>query len=91
MAGKIAKRKGYRMTIMDHARAAWKSFTVWMNAALLIAYPFADQIIAGIRNNLPDLAQYLPANVFRAVGLALVLYNIVHAARMAAKVGRASQ
>ena len=79
------------MTIMDHLRSAWKSFTVWMNAALLIAYPFADQIIAGIRTNLPDLAPYLPANVFRAVGLVLVIYNIVHAARMAAKLGQASK
>lgn len=79
------------MSIKDHLRAAWKSFTVWLNAMLLIAYPFADQIIAGIKANLPDLAQYLPANVFRVVGLILVLYNIVHATRMAAKVSQASQ
>lgn len=79
------------MSIMDHLRAAWKSFTVWLNVTLLAMSPFADQIIAGIKANLPDLAQYLPTNVFRAVGLALVLYNIVHATRMAAKVSQASQ
>lgn len=74
------------MKIIDRLRAARKSFTVWLNALLLAAYPFADAIIAAIRENLPDLAQYLPANVFRAVGLALVIYNIVHAARVAGKV-----
>jgi hypothetical protein len=73
------------MSILDHIRAARKSFTVWMNATLLALYPFADQIVAGLHDNLPDLAQYLPANVFRAVGLALVIYNIVHGARVAAK------
>jgi hypothetical protein len=71
--------------LLDHLRAARHSFTVWLNAVLLAVYPFADQIIAGVRDNLPDLAPYLPANVFRAVGLALVVYNIVHAARAAGK------
>lgn len=73
------------MSLIVHLRAARKSFTVWMNATLLALYPFADQIIAGLHDNLPDLGQYLPANVFRAVGLALVVYNIVHGARVAAK------
>ena len=73
------------MNILDHIRAARKSFTVWLNATLLAMYPFADQIIAGVHDNLPDLAPYLPANMFRAVGLALVVYNIVHGARVAVK------
>lgn len=72
------------MKIVDQLRAARRSFTVWLNAALLAAYPFAEAIIATLRDNLPDLAPYLPANVFRAVGLALVIYNIVHGARTAA-------
>ena len=71
--------------ILDNLRAARRSFTLWLNAVLLAAFPFADSIISGIRDNLPDMAPYLPANVFRAVGLALVVYNIVHAARAAAK------
>lgn len=76
------------MKILDHLRAARRSFTVWLNTLLLAAYPFADSIIAALRDNLPDLAPYLPANVFRAVGLALVIYNIVHGARAAAKTAR---
>ena len=79
------------MSILEHIRAARKSFTVWLNATLLALYPFADQIVTGIHDNLPDLAPYLPANVFRAVGLALVVYNIVHGARVAAKAAKAAQ
>lgn len=76
------------MKIVDHLRVARRSFTVWLNALLLAAYPFADSIIAAVRDNLPDLGQYLPANIFRAVGLALVIYNIVHGARAAAKTAK---
>lgn len=79
------------MSIIDHIRAARKSFTVWLNTLLLATYPFADSIIASVHDNLPDLAQYLPANVFKAVGLALVVYNIVHGARVAAKAAKATQ
>ena len=77
--------------MLDHIRAARKSFTVWLNATLLAMYPFADQIILGVHDHLPDLAPYLPGNVFRAVGLALVIYNIVHGARVAAKTAKAAQ
>lgn len=79
------------MSLLDHLHAARKSFTVWLNGALLALYPFADQIILGVHDHLPDLAPYLPANVFRAVGLALVVYNIVHGARVAAKAAKAAQ
>ena len=72
------------MKIVDQIRAARRSFTVWLNAALLIAFPYADAIVAAVHVNLPELAQYLPANVFRAVGLTLVAYNIVHGVRAAA-------
>lgn len=73
------------MKILEQLRAARRSFTVWLNAVLLAAYPFADAIIAAVHSNLPELAQFLPANVFRAVGLALVIYNIVHGTRAAVK------
>lgn len=79
------------MKIIDHLRTVWKSFTVRLNAVLLILYPFADQIINGVHDHLPEMAPYLPANVFRAVGLALVVYNIVHGALVASKAARAAQ
>lgn len=73
--------------ILDQIRAARRSFTAWLNGILLAAWPFADDIIGAVRENLPELSQYLPANVFKAVGLALVIFNIAHAARAAAKAG----
>jgi hypothetical protein len=79
------------MSLLDHLRAARKSFTMWLNGVLLIVYPFADSIISGIHDHLPELAPYLPANVFQAVGLALVIYNIVHGAHAAAKAAKAAQ
>lgn len=79
------------MTVLEHIRAWRKSFTMWINGLLLVIYPFADSIIAGIHDNLPDLNPYLPANIFRAVGLALVVYNIVHGAQVAARAAKASQ
>ena len=79
------------MKLLDHIRASIRSFNVWLNATLLALYPFADSIIDGIHDHLPDLAPYLPANVFRAVGLALVIYNIVHGAQAAVKAAKAAQ
>ncbi len=73
------------MSIRAHIAAARKSFTVWLNALLLAIYPFADAIVSAVQDNLPALAAHLPANIFRAVSLALVVYNIVHAARNAVK------
>jgi hypothetical protein len=43
---------------------------VW--TLLLLAYPFADQIIAGIEGWMPALAPHLGANAFRYMGLAIV-------------------
>lgn len=79
------------MSILDHLRTVWESFTVRLNAVLLVLYPFADQIISGVHDHLPEMASYLPANVFRAVGLALVVYNIVHGALAASKAAKVTQ
>jgi hypothetical protein len=70
---------------MNRIQAWRRSVAVWLYAALLAAFPFADQIIQGVNDNLPALAQYLPPNVYKVVGLLVVLFNIVHAARSAAK------
>lgn len=62
-------------------RGALRSVTVWVNGMLLAAWPFADQIIQGVRDNLPALQPYLPEDVFRNVGLAVVIFNIYQRAR----------
>jgi len=52
-----------------------------VNGLFLTAYPFADQIIAAVRDNMPDLAQYQPADVFEAIGLSVVVFNIYQRTR----------
>lgn len=48
-----------------------------INLILLGAFPFADQIITVIAANLPAASAYLPANVYKWVGLAVVFANVV--------------
>lgn len=63
---------------------AWAaSATVWFNAALLAAFPFTDQIMQVVVENLPALAPYLPPNVYKVVGYAVVVFSIVRAMRRA--------
>jgi len=47
---------------------------VW--AMLLVAYPFADQIIATVAGWMPALAPHLGANAFRYMGLAIVAAKV---------------
>lgn len=67
--------------MIDKFKAWIKSAGVVVNAALLAAFPFADQIMLTLNDALPELAPYLPANVYKWVGLAVVLANIVRATR----------
>ncbi len=62
-------------------RGALRSVTVWVNGMLLAAWPFADKIMQAVRDNLPALQPYLPEDVFRNVGLAVVIFNIFQRAR----------
>ena len=66
---------------MDKLRGALRSMTMWINGIFLALFPFADQMVQGIHDNLPDLGQYLPANIFKAVGIAVVLFNIYQRTR----------
>ena len=68
---------------MARAQAWLRSAGVWFNAVLLAAFPFADQIIGALNDNLPALAQYLPPNVYKAVGVAVVVFNLVRSAQRA--------
>ena len=80
--------------MMARAQAWLRSAGVWFNAVLLAAFPFADQIIQAINDNMPALAQYLPPNVYKAVGVAVVVFNLVRSAQRAhaaAKVKESSQ
>lgn len=63
--------------------AALHSAGVWFNAVLLAALPFTDAILGAVRDNLPDLAPYLPPNIYKAVGFAVVVFNMARAAQRA--------
>ena len=63
--------------------AALRSAGVWFNAVLLAALPFTDAILSAVRDNLPDLAPYLPPNIYKAVGFAVVVFNLARAAQRA--------
>jgi hypothetical protein len=67
--------------MMNKLRGALRSVTIWVNGLMLALFPFADQIAQGIHDNLPELAQYLPANTFKALGLAVVVFNIYQRTR----------
>jgi hypothetical protein len=47
---------------------------VW--AVLLLAYPFADQIIAALEGWMPALGPHLGTNTFRYMGLAIVVAKV---------------
>ncbi|WP_323142703.1 hypothetical protein [Massilia phyllosphaerae] len=68
-----------------------KSAGVWFNAVLLAAFPFTDQIVQAISDNLPALAQYLPPNVYKVVGFAVVVFNLVRSAQRARKAAQAKE
>lgn len=54
-----------------------RAITARINLILLGLFPFADQVITVIAANLPAAAAYLPANVYKWVGLAVVCANVV--------------
>ena len=62
--------------MVNKLRGAMRSVTIWVNGVLLAAYPFADELIGGVRENLPVLSEYLPTNMFKAIGLSVVVFNI---------------
>jgi len=69
--------------LKDRALAWVRSAGVWLNTVLLIAFPFADQIVQAITDNMPAMAQYLPPNMYKAVGVAVVVFNLVRSAQRA--------
>lgn len=57
----------------EKLRGGLKSATVIVNAAFLAILPFYESAIV----SLPELQPYLPENIYRKVGIAVVIINIV--------------
>jgi hypothetical protein len=69
---------------------AWlQSAGVWFNAVLLAAFPFTDQIMQGVSDYLPSLAPYLPPNIYKIVGLLVVVFNMTRAMQRALEAAKA--
>jgi hypothetical protein len=79
------------MTIKDRINAALRSAGVWFNAALLSALPFTEQIVQGVNDYLPSFAPYLPTNVYKAVGCAVVTFNMVRSMQRAHQAAQAKE
>ena len=61
---------------MKTLKGALKSVTIWVNATLLAIFPFANDILLGIPDNLPQIAPYLPEDMFKTLGFIVVVFNI---------------
>jgi hypothetical protein len=55
---------------------AWKSFTIWFNAAMIGALQYADNIISTVKENLPMLSQYLTADFLKGAAIMILVVNI---------------
>ena len=61
---------------MNKIRGAFKSLTMWVNGLFLAAFPFANEIVSGVQDNLPQMSQYIPENIFKTLGVIVVVFNI---------------
>jgi hypothetical protein len=53
-------------------RRTWAAGKASIWTLLLLAFPYADQLVQLLEANLPVLAPYLPPNVFKLVGFIIV-------------------
>ena len=60
---------------------ALRSVTMWVNALFLALYPFASEIVAGLHDAMPTLAEYLPSNIYKGIGIAVVVFNLMQRTR----------
>lgn len=59
--------------LFEKIKKSYKSMTIWLNGILLAALP----VIEYARDNLQEVQQFLPDNIYRSMGLAVVVVNIV--------------
>lgn len=58
---------------MAKVKGARRSFVIWFNALLLALLPVFEMAVS----SLPQLREYLPDNVYKWVGLFVVVGNIL--------------
>lgn len=60
-------------TFIAKLKNAWRSKTIWFNA-LMVALPSLLDQLSGV---MPNLQPYMPANVFQAVTVSLIVGNVL--------------
>lgn len=58
--------------MLDKLRGAWRSVTIWFNGLLLAILPVLDYA----KDSMPQLADYLPTEHYKAIMLGVVGLNI---------------
>jgi hypothetical protein len=61
----------------DAVKAEAKKALTWVKVTLLAALPFAAEIKGAVAAQLPALREYLPDNIYKAMGAAVVITSIV--------------
>lgn len=75
------------MKLIATLRAEARKLSVWIYAGLLAALPYADSIMSAVSTHLPALAEYLPENIYKAMGAIVVGANILRSAYASHKQG----
>jgi hypothetical protein len=58
--------------MIDHLKNSWKSATIWFNGILLAALPLVETA----KDSLPQMQEYVTADIYKWVGLFVVISNI---------------
>jgi hypothetical protein len=58
-------------------KAELRKALTWIKVGLLAALPFASDIKAVVAQNLPALQPYLPENIYKFMGAAVVITSMV--------------
>lgn len=65
------------MSLRTTLRAELRKVSTWVCAGLLAALPYADDIMLAVAEHMPALQPYLPENIYKAMGAAVVAANIL--------------
>lgn len=63
--------------IITAARAEARKVATWVRVGLLAALPFAGEIHDTLKSGMPDLQPYLPDNIYKFMGGAVVATGLV--------------
>jgi len=63
--------------LQDVLRVEARKLTTWAKVALLSALPWTKEIVDALKEHLPELQPYLPENIYKAMGGAVMVAALV--------------